>query len=258
MEALAPFLRDLPALGFGFILVIARVGTTLLTGPGLGETEIPATVRMALAALLAALVYPLMRERLPGVPGTAADLVGLVGLEVIVGAWIGFIARVLVMALGIAGAFISLSVGMSSVLQIDPNLGTQVAALQRMLALAAVALLFRSGLYVLPLQAIIGSYELIPPGSTFDAGGAAQLVTRAISESFGLSLRLAAPFVITSLVWQAAMGFVSRVIPNIQIHVVSAPAQILGGLALLSVAIAVMFNAWSTGMLKAFSALPGL
>ena len=92
----------------------------------------------------------------------------------------------------------------------------------------------------------------------FDAGGGAELVTRAVAESFGLALRLAAPFVITGLVWQLALGFVSRLVPNIQVHVVSAPAQILGGFALLAAAVAIMFNTWSTGMLRAFSSLPGL
>jgi flagellar biosynthetic protein FliR len=132
-----------------------------------------------------------------------------------------------------------------------------VAALQRAMGLAAVALLFASGLYLLPVQAVMGSYEVIPPGGNFDAGGAAQLVTRAVADSFSLALRLAAPFVIICLVWQAALGFISRLVPNIQVHVISAPAQILGGLALLSVAVGIIFANWLTGMQQAFSALPG-
>jgi flagellar biosynthetic protein FliR len=229
----------------------------LLIGPGLGEAEIPATVRIALAVVLATLVFPLLQTNLPPLPDSVLALVGLIGSEIIVGAWLGLMARILVMALAMAGGMISFMIGLSSVLQIDPTLGTQVPALQRVMALAAVALLFASGLYLLPIQAVIGSYEVIPPGSAFDAGGSAQLVTRAVADSFNLALRLAAPFVIICLVWQAALGFLSRLVPNIQVHVISAPAQILGGLALLSVAIAVIFANWSAGMQQAFSALPG-
>lgn len=258
MDDLSGVLRDLPTQGFGFMLVVARVGTTLLLGPALGEAEIPPTVRVALAVLLAALVYPLLRQALPGLPDTTAGLVGLIGLEIVVGAWIGFMARVLVMALAIAGGFMSLMVGLSSVLQIDPELGQQVPALQRMMGLAAVALLFTSGLYLLPIQAILGSYDAVPPGTAFDAGGAARLVTGAVSESFALALRLAAPFVVTGMVWQAAMGLVSRLIPNIQVHVLSVPAQIVSGLLLLAGASSILFAHWSAGTLKAFSSLPGL
>jgi flagellar biosynthetic protein FliR len=258
MEDLPTILHDLPGYAFGYMLVIARVGTTLLTGPGLGENDIPPTVRAALAAVLAALVAPMLRNVLPPVPATVAGLVALISLEIVVGAWLGFMARVLVMALSMAGAIISLMVGLSSVLQIDPTLGAQVPALQRMLGLAAVALLFASGLYLLPLQAIVGSYTLIPPGAAFDTGGAAQLVTKAVSESFGLALRLAAPFIIIAVVWNVALGFISRLIPAIQVHVVSAPAQIMGGLALLAAGTFILFADWSATMQTALAALPGL
>src|ERR1700733_467295 len=122
MDDLPALLHDLPVMGFGFMLVIARVGTTLLTGPGLGEAEIPASVRIALAAVLAALVYPVLRPQLPAMPDTTIGLVGLLGVEILVGAWLGLLTRVLVMALSMAGNIISYMVGLSSVLQIDPSL----------------------------------------------------------------------------------------------------------------------------------------
>src|ERR1700726_1214926 len=99
MDDLPAVLHDLPVLGFGFMLVVARVGTTLLTGPGLGEAEIPPTVRIALAVVLAALVYPVMTPRLPGLPDTMTGLAGLISVEIIVGAWLGLMTRVLVLAL---------------------------------------------------------------------------------------------------------------------------------------------------------------
>jgi flagellar biosynthetic protein FliR len=258
VNGLSALLQDLPSMSFGFILVIARVGTAMLTGPALGEYEIPTTVRVALAAILAGLVYPTLQDVLPHLPREMAELVGLIVMEIIVGAWLGFMTRVMVMALAMTGGVISLMVGLSSVLQIDPSVGAQVTALQRMLSIAAVSLLFASGLYILPIQAIVGSYDVIVPGSAFNVGGAAEMVVRAVSGSFGLSIRLAAPFVITCLVWQAVLGFVSRLIPNIQVHVVSAPAQILGGLALLAAAVSLMLDTWSAGMRQAFSILPGL
>jgi flagellar biosynthetic protein FliR len=258
MQDVPALLRDLPDQAFGFLLVIARVGTTLLTGPGLGEADIPATIRAALAVVLAALVMPMLRTSLPHVPDSLLALLGLVVLEIVVGAWMGFMCRVLVMSLAMAGGIMSLMVGLSSVLQIDPSVGTQVAALQRMLGLAAIALLFASGLYLLPIEAIVGSYDLIPPGAAFDAAGGAQLVTGAVSDSFALALRLAAPFVVIALVWNVALGFISRLIPAIQMHVVSAPAQIIGGLGLLTVAIFVIFTNWSIAIQASLAAMPGL
>ena len=258
MDGVPGLLRDLPGLGFGFMLVLCRVSTAMLTGPGLGEAEIPPTVRAGLALVLAALVFSTLGAVLPPVPPDMTRLAVLLATEIVIGAWMGFMTRVLVMALGMAGSIISLMVGLSSVLQIDPSVGGQVPALQRLLSLGAIALLFATGLYALPIQAIVGTYDLLPPGGAFDTGSAARLVTSAVSQSFGLALQLAAPFVITSMVWQVALGFITRLVPSIHVHVVSAPAQIAGGLALLMGLVAALLASWTAGTTKSFSMLPGL
>jgi flagellar biosynthetic protein FliR len=248
----------LVAMAFGFMLVIARVGSALLAGPGLGENEVPATIRIGLAAVLAILVFPALQHRLPAMPGAFGPLVALLGIEILIGLWLGLITRVMVAALAMAGNLLSLTIGLSNVLQIDPGSGTQVPALQRMLTLAAVALFFVGGLYLYPLQAIVGSYDLIAPGGSFDTGGAAELVVKAATGSFSLAIRLAAPLLITSMVWHAALGFLSRLVPHIHVHQVSAPAQILGGMALLAAGIATVFAVWSQVMADQMSGLPGL
>ena len=248
----------LATLAFGFMLVIARVGSALLAGPGFGESDVPAQIRAALAVVLAILVYPALQTRLPPMPADFGALAVLLGLEILVGLWMGLITRVMVGALAMAGNVLSLTIGLSNVLQIDPTTGGQVAALQRMMTLAGVALFFASNLYLYPLQAIVGSYDLIAPGSSFDTGGAAELVLKAATGSFALAIRLAAPLLITSMVWQAALGFLSRLVPHIQVHLVSAPAQILGGMALLAAALTTVFAIWSTVMADQLAALPGL
>ena len=250
-------LQGLPSVAFGYMLVVARAGSAMLTGPALGENDIPATVRVVLAVLFAVLIYPSLPVTLPATPPAIVDLLGLLVPEIVIGAWIGFMARTLVMALAVAGNVASFMVGLSSVLQLDPALGVQVPALQRFFSLGAITLLFASGLYILPIQAIVGSYDVLPPGHVFDTAGAADLVTRAVGESFGLAARLAAPFVVMCIVWQVTMGFFSRLVPHIQVHVVSAPAQILGGLALLGTVVHIMFGAWSADMLRTLSSLPG-
>ena len=220
---------------FGFMLVIARVGTTLLTGPGLGEAEIPPTVRIALAAVLAALVYPVLRPLLPPLPDTMIGLAGLFCVEIIVGAWLGLLTRVLVMALSMAGGIISYMVGLSSVLQIDPSHRRPGASPGTGAGVGG----HRAGVRVRVVRAAGAGRDRQlsgdPAGRRVSIrGGAAQLVTRAVGDSFALALRLAAPFVVVCIVWQAALAFVSRLVPNIQVHLVSQPAQILGGLMLLA------------------------
>jgi flagellar biosynthetic protein FliR len=251
-------LAALPTLAFGFMLVIARAGSALLAGPGFGENDVPPPIRVALAVVLAGLVFPVLQTRLPGIPTDFIGLGALLGVEILVGLWMGLLARLMVGALSMAGGILSLTIGLSNVLQIDPTVGGQTSSLQRLMSLAALAMFFASNLYLYPLQAIIGSYDVIAPGAALDAGGAADLVIRVVGASFGLALRLAAPFIVTSIVWQAGLGFLSRLVPHIQVHLVSAPAQILGGLALLAVAFTTLFAAFSNTVTSQMSTLPGM
>jgi len=254
----AAVLAQLPSLAFGFILVVARVGSALLAGPGFGEADLPPTIRLSLALLLAFLIYPLVQSQLPPEPDQIGTLIALVAIEVLIGAWLGFVARVIVMALAIAGGLISLMAGLSSVLQLDPSFGAQTTALQRMMNLASVALFFASGLYLYPLHAIIGSYELIPPHIGLDGAGAVQAVITAVAGSFGLAIRLAAPFIVTSMLWQSAIGLLGRLVPSIHVHLVTPPAQILGGLALFALGMGLIVSTWTDSVQTALSLLPGL
>jgi flagellar biosynthetic protein FliR len=251
-------LAALPALAFGFMLVIARVGSAMLTGPGFGENDIAPPIRLGLSILFGILVYPAVESHLPDIPASFGELARLLGLEIVVGAWMGLITRMMVTALQMAGAVLSLTVGLSSVLQIDPGTGTQMSGMERMMSMAAIALFFASNLYLYPLDAIIGSYDIIRPGIGFESGDMLQLVVRAASASFSLAIRLSAPFIILSIAWQASIGLLSRLVPNIQVQIVSAPAQILGGMALFAAAITTIFSSWGTDLIQQFSRLPGL
>ncbi len=254
----ATLLAELPAVAFGFMLVVARVGSALLTGPGFGEGDLPPSIRLALAVLLAMLLYPIVQGALPPAPEAAGQLLAIVAVEVLVGAWLGFVARVIVMALSIAGGLISLMIGISSVLQFDPAFSAQTMALQRLMNLASVVIFFSSGLYLFPLHAMIGSYELIPPRGGFDSSGAIQIVITAISNCLGLAIRLAAPFIVTSTVWQGAIGLLGRLVPAIQVHLVTPPAQIMGGVALLALSFALIVANWTSSMHDALASMPGM
>ena len=59
---------------------------------------------------------------------------------------------------------------------------------------------------------------------------AVEAAVGAVATAFGLALRLAGPFVIASVVWQAGARHVSRLIPQLQIYFAAMPGQIIGGL----------------------------
>jgi flagellar biosynthetic protein FliR len=137
-------------------------------------------------------------------------------------------------------------------------LGAQSAALGRLFNLLAPVLILATGLYALPLQALAGSYTLFPPGSPMPAGDLLESATRAVAGSFALAARLAAPFILASLVWQVGLGLLSRLVPQIQAYFTALPGQVLGGLLLLGVLGVPIVRAWLSAVGDGFASLPGL
>jgi flagellar biosynthetic protein FliR len=251
-------LAALPELGFGFVLVLARVAACVMLIPGLGEAEVPAPVRAGFAALLALLLAPVVQPLLPAPPGTPAGTLLLLGTETAVGLWLGWLARLMLLALPLAGQIAAGMLGLANVIQPDPALGAQTSVLARLFALAAPVLVLAAGLHALPLAALAGSYTAFPPGASLPGGDAAAVVIDAMAASFALGLQLAAPFVMASIVWQVGLGVVARLVPRLQVYFAALPGQILGGLLLLGLVAATMLETWREYAAEAFAALPGL
>jgi flagellar biosynthetic protein FliR len=229
----ATLLAGLPDWGFGLVLVFSRIGAACTMLPGIGEAELPATVRLGFTLVLTALLLPVLAPLLPPVPAAPWVLFAMVAAEIATGLWFGWLVRLVVQTLPVAGQFIATMMGLASTIQPDPDLGPQSTALARL-------------------------FSLIAPGTLLPVADSTQSVVTAVGETFALALRLAAPFVAAGLVWQGALGLLSRLVPNLQVFAAAMPGQILGGLALLLLLCAGVIAAWQGELRSAFTLLPGL
>ncbi len=248
----------LPAWAWAFMLVLSRVSASVMVMPGIGEAEIPMTVRAGLALCISAILLPDVSPDLPPAPAQFLPAAAMVAAELLIGLWLGWLARLMMLALPAAGQIISYQVGMSNVLQNSLAEGQQISALSQMFSYAAPLIILTSGLYVLPLQALAGSFHVIEAGVLLPSGDAGETIVLAVEQSFALSLRLAAPFVVADLVWEVAVGLLSRLVPSLQIFLVHVPGQIIGGILLLSVLVGAVIGAWSEAMRAGLMLLPGL
>jgi len=248
--------ESLMGLAFAFMLVLCRCAAAVMLLPAFGESDPPAVVRAGIAFTLAVLLAPVVAPALPAMPQGFLRLAGMIAGELLAGGVLGWLARVMALALAGGGQIISLATGHSSVLQQDPLLGAQSSVLGRLFNLAAPVVILSSGLYALPLTALAGSYRVFPAGGMVQASDLAESAVRCVAESFGLSLRLAAPFLLISILWQTGLGLISRLVPQIQVYFAAMPAQLLGGLLLLCLLGGALVNAWSATVQEAFSALP--
>src|SRR5665213_722353 len=94
----------LPALAAAFMLVFARVGAMVMLLPGLGESNIPVNIKLAIALLLTFIILPLHRNAYHVDMDSLASLLIMMVHEIIIGIVLGATARVTLAALQVAGS----------------------------------------------------------------------------------------------------------------------------------------------------------
>jgi len=202
----AELLTALPDMVFRAVLMLARIGAVVMLLPGLGEQEIPANIRLGLGLALVMVLYPLLADSFPSAPDGVGELLRLIGTELVIGIWYGALARLVSLAMTMAGQLFALLLGLSQMLVPDPAMGGQNAVTGRFFTLMAVVLLLGSGLYAVPLRALLEGYAVLPVGGGFLAGPGAEAMAAAVGQSFLLALQLMAPFLLLSVVLNVAFG----------------------------------------------------
>lgn len=220
---------------FAFFLLSARLGGAMMLLPGFGEAVVSQRVRVSLTLAVALAVFPLIGPALPGMPASLAGLFGLILMEVVIGAFLGGSARVMMSALHVAGTVISFQSSLGFAQTVDPAAQSQGAVVSSLLGLLGVVLIFATGLHYLLLKALIDSYILFPAGGFPPVGDFAERLVEIVVGAFTLGVRIAAPFVVYGLVFYVCLGLLGRLMPRIPLFFVVMPLQILLSLAVLAI-----------------------
>jgi flagellar biosynthetic protein FliR len=225
-------LRDL-AIGYAVTLglVVARLTAFVFTSPFPGQ-GVPRTQRVGLVVLLAIVVMS-TREPLPRLldPGLLAPLV--VG-EAAIGALVGMVFRMSLVAADVAGELTSLSLGLGSATLFNPALGAQETALARVFSTFALLLALAMGAHRVVIQILLGSFDALPIGAGGHAAAAGPVLVEIVGGALALGLRMALPVIAVSLAIQAGLGVVARVAPSLQIFNVGFAVLIGAGLLVLT------------------------
>ena len=219
----------LPAEVFGFFLVFSRVGAMVMLFPALGETSIPAMMRLTLAFVLSLVIYALVSKVLPPMPGSAIELALLLGGEIVIGLFIGGSVRLLMSALHVGGTIIGFQTGLSAAQAFDPAQSSQSAIVGTFMMVVGVTLIFVTDLHHIMIAAMRDSYVLFPAGKIPSTGDFARLAIRTVGDSFKLGVQIGAPFLVYGLVFNVGLGILSRLVPQLQVFFIAMPAGILLG-----------------------------
>jgi flagellar biosynthesis protein FliR len=232
----------LPALGAAFLLVFARAGTMVMLLPGLGEQSISPRLRLTIALVLAAVLLPLHRNAYRIDTGAIGPVLVVLLEEILIGAVLGLTARLTISALEVAGSVIAQQLGLGFVTSVDPSQGEQGIIIGNFLTMLGITLFFATDMHYLVIAALNDSYNLFEPGEIPAVGDVAALMTKTVSGAFRIGIQLSAPFLAFGLLFNIALGLLSRLMPQMQVYFVALPLSILIGLLFLLVVLGSMMG----------------
>lgn len=211
---------------FAYFMVFARVGTATMFLPGLSAIYVSPRVRLAFALTMSLVVLPPLAADLPVMPASVSEVAVLLTGEVLVGAFFGFMMRILISCLQTAGTIAALSSSMANAMIQDPIAESQSSTISGFLLTMGVVLIFVSDLHHMMLRGIIETYAMFRPGDMLPVGDIADVVARQVADSFTVGLKLSAPFVVVGLTYYIGLGLLSRLMPQLPVFFFGLPLQI--------------------------------
>ncbi len=218
-----------------FILVLTRLSGMLVSAPFFSTFTIPEQVKALFACFVAFIMYPFVAAKTGNVlPSNMPQLIVLLLLEFSIGFFIGFIADLVFQGIRMSGSILSIQMGLSMSEILDPASGEQQTAVSTIYIYLATLIFFATGAHQWLFEAVYLSFNAIPIGFWgFINGGLIQSVLVLSGQVFQIAFGLIMPIFAVLLVADVLLGLMSKMMPQMNIFMVSLPFKVFAGLLLI-------------------------
>ncbi|MFO0830004.1 MAG: flagellar biosynthetic protein FliR [Phycisphaerales bacterium] len=226
-------------------LVIFRLSGLAVFAPVIGSPAVPRRVKALLVFLLGIAVYPtLAAGPLAGqdVPLSIGGLAPLVVGELFVGAVIGFLALLPMVAMQMSGLVMGQQMGLGFARIYNPAMDEEGDVLEQSLFfLGLLSFLTVGGLEQMTL-ALVRSFQFVSLGGAGNVvavggygldNGLMRLLTGVLLAATELALRVSAPLLCLFFLETVSMGFLSKSMPALNLMALGFPLRIMLGLAVI-------------------------
>lgn len=231
---------------FPFFLILVRVGAAMMVFPALSDPSINVRARLLLVVGISFILMPALQTYVPAMPARTGDMVLLVFSELVMGILLGLGARLMMVAMSLAGELIAFLAGFQSASLFDPQTATNTGAPAVFLTLCASVVLLGLNLHHQLILAIVESYTVFKPGVLPDVGDISAAYVEMLVIVTRLGVQLAAPIIVAGVLANALFGVLNRLVPQLQTFFVSVPVSITVSLLLLVAGLSSMLQLWAT------------
>ncbi len=217
-----------------FMAIITRLSGLFMSAPIFSTYPIPMQVKVWLAALIAFILFPIVQYNTTFVvPNSVPALTIILIKEFFIGFAIGYCANILFVGVELGVNMFAIQMGLSADQALNPTSGGQSPVITQAYTFLASMLFLAIGAHRWLFSAIYNSFKTLPIGYTF--AFSPELVGQIITitgQMFNIGLGIALPIFGVLFITDVLLGFTSKMMPQMNIFMVSLPLKIYLGLLL--------------------------
>lgn len=216
----------------GWMMVFLRsVGLVMLL-PGPGGRPLPPVFRLGVAFALTMVVFPVAPVRVwPENLGWPPIVAGALG-EIVTGLALGFVGRFIFFMIETAGRIMASEIGLAAAPGFEmPDPAREPMA--SFISTFGILLFFVLGGHFGIIAAFARTFDLVAAGSGHLGPEGPEILARESAYMIELAVRIAAPFIALNFLINLSFAILTRVVPKLNVFILSFPFRILGGFMLL-------------------------
>jgi flagellar biosynthetic protein FliR len=215
-----------------FLWPLFRILGLVATEPILGNSAVPRRVKLGFAVLLTLIISPTLPP-IPTVEPFSAAGILVASQQILIGVAMGFVMRIVVNAIEMAGQLAGLQMGLGFAVFFDPQSAAQTAVVGEFTGLIATLLMLASNAHYLILLALAESFRTLPISTTPIGAPGLGAVVAWSGEIFSSGLLLSLPVIAALLITNLGIGIMTRAAPQLNIFSVGFPLTLAAGFIVL-------------------------
>jgi flagellar biosynthetic protein FliR len=209
-----------------FLICFSRVAGFISAIPVIMANQTPLQIKVGLVFMSALLLFPVMKPSMGNVLLEPRTFLLLLSGEVLLGAMIGLIGRMVFTAVEYGGTVIGYQMGFAAANIFDPQSERQTALISQFQNVFAILIFLAIDGHHVFFQVAIESYKILPPGAFNISGEAIPYLLELSSRIFYLGIQFSAPILVVLLLSGLILGILARVFPQLNVFLLSFPLNI--------------------------------
>lgn len=224
------------------IMVFARLIGFARLAPVFNRKEIPSMVKLGLILLLTLVITPFVKPN--GLMMMDSMFLSIV-LNIVVGALVGYMAQLIVLAVDAGADMINMQMGLSSAMVLDPTTSSQVSIMSKLMSLLGILVFIHLGGIYWIIRALIRSFEIFPIYATSipleQLVNMPYLISMSSNVLF-MGLQIASPVLLATLGQDIILGVISKTAPQVNVFQLSFLFKPVFGAAIMIWILPMLFN----------------